>query len=208
VLTIIESKNKMGKKTLCNSQEEYDETLINKQKFKDFIINMKKFIVTSRFNNNTWKENQIFRDKIQFGCIYCAPDMITTKIPTDSVVFVLEMNNDTNKIMGIGMVRNHPVCGKYCVYSNGNYNRFVYSGKYRIDRNEMTEEEDKIMQAFDILCFKGNTHMKRGQGLKSFPVDMLFRCKKVIDLVDFVSQMFKERISKENIQKITKEVEN
>jgi hypothetical protein len=198
----------MGKKTLCNSQEEYDEKIIHKQKLKDYINNMKKFIVTSRFNNNTWKENQLFRDKMPFGCIYCSPDMITSKIPTDSVVFVLEMNNETNKIMGIGMVRNHPVCGKYRVYLNGNYNRFVYSGKYRIDRNEMTEEEDKIMQAFDILCFKGNTHMKRGQGLKSFPLDMLFRCKKVIDLVDFVSRMFKERISKENINKITKEVEN
>jgi hypothetical protein len=197
----------MRKKTLCSSQEEYDEKIIHKQKLKDFINNMKKFIVTSRFNNNTWKENQNFRNEMPLGCIYCSPDMITAKIPTDSIVFVLEMNNETNKILGIGMVRNHPVCGKYRVYLNGNYNRFVYSGKYRIDRNEMTEEEDKIMQAFDILCFKGNTHMKRGQGLKSFPIDMLFRCKKVIDLVDFVSRMFKERISEENIKKITKEVE-
>jgi len=199
VLTIIESKNKMGKKTLCNSQEEYDETLINKQKFKDFIINMKKFIVTSRFNNNTWKENQIFRDKIQFGCIYCAPDMITTKIPTDSVVFVLEMNNDTNKIIGVGMIRNHAICSKYHVYENGNYNRYAYSGKYRIDRNEMAEEEEVIMQAFDILCFTGNRHMKRGQGLKSFPVDILYKCSKVVDLVKFISEMFKKRITSQKV---------
>ena len=53
------------------------------------------------------------------------------------------------------------------VYQNSNYNRYVYV-KHRIDRCEMTKEENTIMQALDILCFTGNTHMKRGQGLDNF----------------------------------------
>ena len=192
----IQDTDKMVKNRLCSSQKDYDERMIERQKFKEFISSMSKFIVTSRFNNSTWRENQEFRDRSKVGCVYCAPVMVTMKIPLDAIVFVLEMNNETNRIMGIGMVKNHPVCGKHRVYLNGNYNRFVYSGKHRIDRKNMTEEEETIMQAFDILCFKGNTHMKRGQGLKSFPLDMLFRCKKVIDLIDFICEMFKKRKEK------------
>jgi len=101
--------------------------------------------------------------------------------------------------MGIGMVRNHAIVNKHQVYSNGNYNRYVYVGKNRIDREDMTDDEETIMQVFDILCFKGNRHMKRGQGLKSFPVDMLYRCSKRLDLIQFVSEMFKSRLSKKPI---------
>jgi hypothetical protein len=109
-------------------------------------------------------------------------------------MFVLEMNNDTNKIIGIGMVRNHPVVNKYSVYSEGNYNRYVFVGKTRIDRSEMDEEEERIMKVFDILCFTGNKHMKRGQGLRLFPVEMLYRCSKKIDLVQFICEMFRKRM--------------
>ena len=55
-----------------------------------------------------------------------------------------------------------------------------------------------IMKAFYILCFKTNNHMKRGQGILQFPVKSLYRIKKqVIDLVDFVNNMFKNRIQNE-----------
>ena len=104
------------------------------------------------------------------------------------------MDNDNNKILGIGMVRNKPSPKKHYVYNNGNYNRYVYTGNIRIDRGDMTEEEDTIMRVFDILCFTGNRHMKRGQGLKSFPVDMLYKCSKKIDLVAFIKDMFKRRL--------------
>jgi len=110
-------------------------------------------------------------------------------------MFILEMNNDTNQIMGIGLVRNHPILNKYHVYDNGNYNRYVYVGKNRIDRADMSEKEEQIMKVFDILCFTGNRHMKRGQGLKSFPTDILYRCSKKVDLVKFISEMFKSRMT-------------
>jgi hypothetical protein len=104
------------------------------------------------------------------------------------------MDNDNNKILGIGMIRNKPSTKKHFVYENGNYNRYVYVGNTRIDRKDMTEEEDTIMRVFDILCFTGNRHMKRGQGLKSFPVDILYKCSRKIDLVAFVTDMFKRRL--------------
>ena len=186
------SEGKEDEKSLKNIKSEQDHI---RMKYKEFIKNMRKFIMTSRFNDATANENSNYRKKHGYmGCIYCTPDPVAQHIPTEAIMFVLEMNNDTNTIMGIGMVRNHPLCGKHFVYNNGNYNRYVYTGKTRIDRTEMTEQEDKIMQAFDILCFKGNRHMKRGQGLKSFPVDMIFGCLKVVDLLSFISDMFKKRI--------------
>ncbi len=105
------------------------------------------------------------------------------------------MNNETNQIIGVGMTRNHPIINKYNVYGDGNYNRYVFTGKNRINRDEMTDEEDTIMRVFDILCFTGNRHMKRGQGLTSFPIDMLFRCNKRLNLVDFITKMFKSRLT-------------
>ena len=152
-------------------------------------------LLTTRFNNSTFQENVEFRNKHpKIGCVYCSPQPNAMEINPDTILFILEMNNETNKITGIGMVRNHPQVYKYNVYSNGSYNRYVYTGKYRIDRSEMSEYEERIMKVFDILCFKGTRHMKRGQGLKSFPVDILYKCMKTLDLVNFISEMFKNKM--------------
>jgi hypothetical protein len=83
---------------------------------------------------------------------------------------------------------------QFPVYQNGNYNRYQYIGKIRVDRTEMTPEQETIMRVFDILCFTGNKHQKRGHGLKLFPVDMLFRCLKIIDIVAVFRDMFKQRL--------------
>ena len=160
---------------------------------------MRHFIITSRFNNDTWYENEMYRNRKKIGCIYCSPDPITNTIPEESILFVLEMNNDTNKIMGIGMIEKKISRNTHIVYNENNYNRYVHVGKHRIDRNMMTENEERIMKVFDILCFTGNRHMKRGQGLKLFPIDMLYRMSKKMDLVNFIRAMFRERLEKNNI---------
>jgi len=184
--------------TVTKDKKESTDTNYHKYNtIKDFKAEQRHYLLTSRFNNETWNENHQYRLKHRtIGCIYCAPDKISQSIPLDAIVFILEMNNDTNKIIGLGMVRNRSICDKFHVYEHGNYNRFVYVGNHRISREEMDEEEETIMKVFDILCFKGNKHMKRGHGLKTFPMDMLYRCSKIMDLVDFVNGMFKKRITK------------
>jgi len=169
---------------------------IYRQRLKTYKSEFRAFLLTTRFTNSTWSENQAYRNKYQkLGCIYCSPQQINSTIPVESILFILEMNNDTNKIIGIGMVRNHPHLNKYHVYANGNYNRYSYVGKNRIDRSEMTEKEEEIMKFFDIICFSGNKHMKRGQGLQLFPIDIIYRCKQEVDLVEFITIMFKSRLS-------------
>lgn len=169
---------------------------IHKKNVNEYRKNMRKYLLTSRFNKETWNENKKYREKnTNVGCIYCCPDPVSQNIPTESIMFILEMNNDTNRIMGIGMVRNKSLPRRIQVYNDYNYNRYVYIGKIRIPREEMDMEEETIMKVFDVLCFKGNRHMKRGQGLKSFPIEMLYNCFRILDLVDFISKMFKKRLS-------------
>lgn len=170
---------------------------LHNKTLQDYRKEMRHFIMTSRFNDKTWLENQEYRDNnSKLGCIYCSPSPVSVHIPHEGIMFVLEMNNDTNEILGIGMVMNRPKINKHLVYENGNYNRYNFTGNYRIDRKEMTLEEEDIMRVFEILCFTGNRHMKRGQGLTMFPVEMLYKCHRKVDLINFVRGMFKNRYSK------------
>lgn len=164
---------------------------------RNYHTNLKYTLTTTRFNNSTWSENRRFLDgNPALGCIYPTPEENSSKINVNAPLFVLEMNNEENRIMGVGMVRNRAIVKKYRVYSNENYNRYAYLGRNRIDRGEMTAEEERIMKVFDILCFTGARHMKRLQGIKAFPVDMLYRCSKILDLVEFIVEMFKSRQNK------------
>ena len=129
---------------------------------REYKNNMKSHIATTRFNDKTWNENSNYLTQHPaMGCIYGTCEQISTQIHQEGVLFVLEMNNEQNKIMGIGMVRNHPITRKHRIYSNEEYNRYAYIGRHRIDRSEMSEEEEIIMQTFDILCFKGARHLKK-----------------------------------------------
>jgi len=173
---------------------------LQKKIIKTYEIGLRNYLLTARFNETTWSENIKYREENPIvTCIYGSPVPLSKHIPSDSVIFMLEMNNDINKIMGIGMIRNHPITSKYFIYENGDYNRYVYTGKHRIDRKHMSEEEEKVMQIFDILCFKSKRHMKRLHGLKSFPADMLYNCKEKLDLVKFIANMFKIRLTSKNI---------
>jgi hypothetical protein len=122
-------------------------------------------IVTTRFNNSTWEENCRFRERKQLGCVYGLPRPITQKIPLNSLVFVVEMNNSTNNIEGIGLVRNILRSEKkQRVYQSDNFNLYSYQGKYRLSRSVLQEKCPKILQILEQLVFTGKTHLKRGTG--------------------------------------------
>ena len=164
---------------------------------KDYSAQNKCHVMTTRFNNETLEENKKYRENLsKVKCIYCCPDAIARAIPYYSTLFVLEMNNSENKIVGIGKIKNNPKLQKYVVYNENNYNRYQYIGKQRIDRNEMDDEEEELMQLFDNWCFKGMGHMKRGQGIKSFPLDKLYFHSRFVNIPTVLKQMFKKRSPK------------
>lgn len=129
------------------------------------------YLTTTRFNNDTWQQNCNWRRKNQWtGCIYGTPTKIKENVPLCSTIVILEMNNDINKIMGLGLVYNKLALDrKHCIYKWGNYNRFIYKSKYRIDRDDLDTESEKMLKILDHLVFKGSRHLKRGHGITSIP---------------------------------------
>lgn len=132
-------------------------------------------IGTTRFNDATWNENKIWREKNHSnGCAYGVMKPITINIPLNSSVFVLEMNNTTNKIMGIGLITNHPDPPENVrIYRDLNYCCYLYKGKCRIDRSTFSERENIIIRIFEYLVFENKSHLKRGQGITSLPEKMI-----------------------------------
>jgi hypothetical protein len=73
-------------------------------------------------------------------------------------------------------VRNSPSrCNK--IYSCGNYNRYTYEGKLRIDLSgsaddvsfKFTEEEQIVIRMLEMLLFYGQKHCKRAKGICELP---------------------------------------
>ena len=130
-------------------------------------------IVSTRFNEDTWTQNINYRLKHkEFNCIYGSPKPLTEKIMINSLLFVIEMNNTTNQMEGIGLIRNHPKINRP-IYSIGNFNRYTYQGKYRIDRDLLLEKNQKLVECLDYILFKEKTHMKRGSGFTIIPEKLM-----------------------------------
>ena len=147
-------------------------------------------IATTRFNTKTWNENERWRETNNFkGCIYNTPKQNNINILPNAPMFILEMNNDENKIKGVGLIKNAIVIEKPIkIYDDRNYNRYTYRSNYRIDRSIITTEEEKIFKIFDVLLFKGSRHMKRGQGITSVP--LWISKNKHIDFIAFFRELF------------------
>ena len=163
---------------------------------KEYSANNHCHIMTSRFSNETLEENKKYRESLsKVKCIYCCPDAIARSIPYESTLYVLEMNNSENKIVGIGKIKNVPKIQKYKVYNDNNYNRFQYIGKERVCRSDMDDEEEELMLLFDKWCFTGMGHLKRGQGIKRFPLDKLYFYSRFTNIHKCVENMFRKRKS-------------
>ena len=202
-----ETMNK-HKMTYYKSKKDRRQEFRKHSDYRKYVKELTRFIVTTRFNAKTWEENKHYRKNNEsIGCIYGSPTEVGISSPLggpinknfhgESILFVLEMNNDENKIMGIGMIKNKSHIKKFRIYSNDIYNRYGYIGRHRIDRNEICEEDSYIMDVLDQLCFYGSGHLKKIPGITGFPIDKLFRLykKKNLDLVEFITNLFKKKIN-------------
>lgn len=132
------------------------------------------YIACTRFNNDTYKENLNFRIKHDEKVIYGPDFKIRDIYPPGSLIFVVEMNNETNKIQGIGLIKNLLVSDKkYKIYENGQYNRYIYRGNFWISREDLMILNYKIVETFDTILFKGKSHMKYRSGI-TIITDKLF----------------------------------
>ena len=127
---------------------------------------------------------------------------MSPKIKSDSLVFVVEMNNELNQIEGIGLVKNTVKLDKYFkVYNTCNFNRYVFKGNYRIEREELLRYNSQLVEILDDILFKGKTHLKRGAGITTITDKLLKteRCKG-LDIKIIIKEIFIKNFSSENIE--------
>lgn len=131
-------------------------------------------LATDRFNNDTWSESYAYRKKKGLACIYAPPCRISEAVDLDSPVFVIEMNNSINQIIGIGLIKNKIITDKvYRVQSDSNYNRYIYIGHHHITREEINNYNPELVFVLENILFKGYTHSKRGAGITRLPEKVL-----------------------------------
>jgi hypothetical protein len=125
-------------------------------------------IGTTRFSTATFEQNHAWRGG-RPGCVYGLNRRLPRKIKKGAVVHVIEMCNTTNKVMGIGIITNRCIFrdDEYRIYSDQNYNRYIYIGKERVDRSAI---KDKVfLEKLEKALFYGKGHMKRGQSVTVMP---------------------------------------
>jgi hypothetical protein len=64
------------------------------------------YIASTRFNIDTYNENISYRKQSGIPVIYGTSIRIQEKYDAGALMFVVEMNNDENRIEGIGLIKN------------------------------------------------------------------------------------------------------
>ena len=136
-------------------------TLYNKH------LNKMDYVACTRFTDATLEENFRYRETRNIPCIYGSPIPNNEKYSGSSRFFVVEMNNTTNQIIGIGVIYNKPQKDRvYIVHDMSvsvcNYNRYIFRGEQWISRDEVPKD---LVELFEQILFKGKSHLKRIRGI-------------------------------------------
>ena len=167
----------------------------SKEEIRQYSLSQTKYLYTTRFSDSTYMSNRMFCDRYNLEGIYCTVSPIpSNRVPLKSIVYVLEMNNTTQTIMAIGKILNNFRDDIYRIYDKEIYNQRHYRVKKRITVEQMTEEEQVCIRALEYHCFKTKGHLKRGQGLTSFPIVKMTTGKRNgYDVLQAIDQMFISR---------------
>ena len=142
--------------------------------------------VVTRFTNDTWNQNRMWREKngLSNGCIYNAVGPLLISIGQTPNVFVVEMNNEQNDIIGIGLIKNRLCLKKHEVYRENRYNYFTYKSNYRISSRLFDElfTDTELVQIDNLrkYLFTGYSHLKRGTGYSKLPEKIVYKPGKKI----------------------------
>jgi hypothetical protein len=152
-------------------------------------------VCITRYNDKTWAERTAWlAANPEYTCIYKSPVAIKPDIPYEAPLFVIEMNNDTNRIMGIGRIINEIRADRnYRVYTDQNYNRYTYLGRQRVDRADIvqsTQAAAATIETLERLLFYGALHSKRGQGIHELPAHIRNYPDALSTLLLFISRQF------------------
>ena len=146
-------------------------------------------IYTTRFDSNTYAQNMRFKSRIlwgssvqknnesvSMGSLYSTTTSLPVSASKDKFLFILDMNNTTNKIMGVGFIKNIKATDQSLqIYDNPCFNHYIYKSQFYVSLvdNPLVEQnkmiQDFIFTEFENVLFYGRSHMKRGGGYTCFP---------------------------------------
>lgn len=134
----------------------------------DFLIG------TVRFNNKTYLENLKWKQrKGHNGCAYGLDKPLSKTIPKGKYIYIIEMNNDINKIMGIGKIKNQVnYSNRSRMYKEERLNQYIYKSPDFISRNDIMKRQRIpaiVLRFLENILFYGHKHFKRGQGCVILP---------------------------------------
>ena len=127
-------------------------------------------VLLSRFTDKTLAENRQWKESNNKQCVYGSTRAISDNLPLMQY-FVIEMNVSTNKIAGIGIIRNK-LAPRVRIYSNPYFNRYIYIGKHFIPVEELERDNAELLKEIEKILFYGKGHLKRG-GMTLFPPKLL-----------------------------------
>lgn len=139
-----------------------------KETFEDGVL------YTTRFTNDTYDANIQTRKSYEYECLYGSPNKINENIRFP--IYMIEMNNSTDKIEGIGYINNNKVIDNRHIY-NGAYedcNSYVYGGEYHITRDDFNKLFPEILIPLEKKLFKGRGNSKRGKGFTKLSNNVYF----------------------------------
>ena len=134
----------------------------------DFLIG------TVRFNNKTYLENLKWKQRKEHsGCAYGLDKPLSKNIPLGKDIYIIEMNNDINKIMGIGKIKNQVnYSNRSRMYKEERLNQYIYKSSDFISRNDIMKRQRIpaiVLRFLENILFYGHKHFKRGQGCLILP---------------------------------------
>ena len=139
-------------------------------------------LAITHFNNLTYNENLRWRESNNINCIYGLPVKLQNKILPFAKIYVIEMNNSSNKVEGVGLIKAfYKYDKKYKIYSEMNYNRYIVHSKHWLSRDCF---DDYTLEKLEKRLFFGKHHLKRGQGILIVPNDV---CE---EYFDFIKSLF------------------
>ena len=158
-------------------------------------------LYTTRFNSFTYLQNQRCKAGMDWsggsssssssssmreggaaavvGSLYSTTMPMPASAPRDKYLFVLDMNNTTNRLMGVGLIKNMLAKDQSVrVYDDPGFNNYIYKSRFYVPLVDAGAGEGEIwdngIMAFvanelEDKLFYGKAHLKRGGSFTAFP---------------------------------------
>ena len=124
-------------------------------------------LACTRFSDATWEENQRYRQRVGVAAIYGTDVRISpTRVTPGEWLAVFEMNNTTNRVMGIGVICSTPLYTSHTIYVHQpSFNLHIYRGRIWFDRDTVIQFDSTLLREIEQVLFKGRSHLKRLSGI-------------------------------------------